>query len=330
MDKFRIKPYWWPIITLATPLLLPFLYMKNKKYKSNKEKARRLNEKRIKKSDKFELPAVDFLELTALVEWKNKEGFMGDAGVSYLFKTDRGKLLFDIGHGPGNKTLEYNANKLDFNLDQVDALAISHLHKDHMGGMEAAQKNNVMVPSKLRSERNIDCYLPDNSKADNFNPIVVDSPRYLGGGFTSTGPLARSLFLLGYTEEQALIVNIKDKGLAIFTGCGHPTIKVILDIVKKISDKPIYAIGGGLHFPLTEGRGSKAGFELQQIFGTGKPPWQKINKDDIEDTINIINKADPEKVFLSAHDSCDNAMQILQEKLNADTNILQAGGTYKI
>jgi len=330
MSKFRIAPYWWPIIGLATPLLLPILTMKNKKYKSNKEKAEKINQKRIKQSDKLKLPEVEFLELTTLVEWKRKKDFMGDAGVSYLFKSDRGQFLFDIGFGPETETFEFNADKLDFNLKKVEALAISHLHGDHMGGMKAPRKNNVTIPSHLIPKRKLDCYLPDNAKADGFKPIVVNSPQYLKAGITTTGPLARSLFLLGYTEEQALIVNIKDKGLAIFTGCGHPTIKVIIQMVKKISDIPIYAIGGGLHFPLTAGRGSKFGFELQQVFGTGKPPWEKINKDDIEETINIINKIGPQKVFLSGHDSCDKALSILKDQLKGDTKILKAGETHKI
>jgi len=270
------------------------------------------------------------LELTTLVEWKSKKEFMGDAGVSYLFKTEKGKLLFDIGFGPETETFEYNADKLNFNLEQIEALAISHLHGDHMGGMKAPRNNNVTVSQQIIPKSNLDCYLPDNAKADGLNPMVVNKPRYLEAGITTTGPLARSLFLLGYTEEQALVVNIKNKGLAIFTGCGHPTIKVILQMVKKISDIPIYAIGGGLHFPLTEGRGSEFGFELQQLFGTGKPPWKKINLDDIEETINMINKVGPQKVFLSAHDSCDQALSILTDRLKGETKILKAGETYKI
>jgi hypothetical protein len=36
----------------------------------------------------------------------------GDAGVSYLFRTDRGALLFDVGFGPERPALEHNAAKL--------------------------------------------------------------------------------------------------------------------------------------------------------------------------------------------------------------------------
>jgi len=72
--------------------------------------------------------------------------------------------------------------------------------------------------------------------------------------------LAWSLFIFGYTEKQALLARIKGKGLVVFTGCGHPTIKVILEMVKRLSDEPLYAIGGGLHFPVTEGRGNRAGW----------------------------------------------------------------------
>jgi len=108
--------------------------------------------------------------------------------------------------------------------------------------------------------------------------------------------LAWSLFIFGYTEKQALLARIKGKGLVVFTGCGHPTIEVILEMVKRLSDEPLYAIGGVLHFPVTEGRGNRAGIRFQTIIGTGKPPWQRIADGDLSRTINAINNDSPEKV----------------------------------
>ena len=98
-----------------------------------------LNRDRLQQAEPLDLPELDFLELTVLVEEKTEDGFCGDAGVSYLFRTDRGALLFDVGFGPERPALAHNAAKLQFNLDQVDALAISHLHPDHMGGLKASR-----------------------------------------------------------------------------------------------------------------------------------------------------------------------------------------------
>jgi 7,8-dihydropterin-6-yl-methyl-4-(beta-D-ribofuranosyl)aminobenzene 5'-phosphate synthase len=327
---FRISPIWWPVLGLTSPILLLFLMKKNKDYKNNRIKADSFNKNRIDKSKALNLPEVESLEIKVLVEWKTKKGFMGDAGVSYLFSTEYGSMLFDIGHGSENRTMVNNAEKLNFNLNQVDGLTISHLHKDHMGGMKAAKEKTVMVPEELMTADLINCYLPDDAAVEDLTPVIVEEPQLLKAGIATTGPLARSLFFLGYTKEQALIINLKNKGLAVFTGCGHPTIEIILDMVKKISDEPIYSIGGGLHFPITKGRGDSLGFELQRIFGTGISPWEKLDKNDLIKTAEAINSAEPQKVFLSGHDSCDYSLNYLGENLNADVEILKAGESYKI
>jgi len=328
--KTRISPVLWPILVVTFPVLVPFLIKKNIDFKKNRIRADKLNDQRIKNAEAIELPEVESLEMKVLVEWKTKRGFLGDAGVSYLFSTEQGSMLFDVGHGGENDALVNNAEIFDFNINQVQALTISHLHKDHMGGLKAARERIVKVPEKLLSDNKINCYLPDTAEADNLNPVIIEKPEILNAGIATTGPLARSLFFLGYTEEQALIINIKDKGLAVFTGCGHPTIEVILEMAKKISDQPIYAIGGGLHFPLTEGRGDIFGFELQRIFGTGKVPWESLNEFDLRKTIESINAVQPEKVFLSGHDSCDYSLNYFKKNLKAEVNILKAGDVLKI
>lgn len=79
------------------------------------------------------------------------------------------------------------------------------------------------MPSKPKP-----CFIPDNAETNGFNTRVIKKPGVLPAGIATTGPLARSLFIFGYTEEQALVAGIKGKGLVIFTGCGHPTIELIV------------------------------------------------------------------------------------------------------
>jgi 7,8-dihydropterin-6-yl-methyl-4-(beta-D-ribofuranosyl)aminobenzene 5'-phosphate synthase len=131
-------------------------------------------------------------------------------------------------------------------------------------------------------------------------------------------------------KEQALLARVKDKGLVIVTGCGHPTIEVILEMVRQLSDQPLYAIAGGLHFPITGSRGAILGIQPQAILGTGKPPWQRVNDQDLSRTIAAINDAAPAKVYLSGHDTCDHAIARMQSELAADSEVLQAGATYRL
>lgn len=315
---------------MASPVICPWLLIRNRRFRDNRTRAAKANRERIRRAHHLELPELDSLEVTALVEWKAREGFMGDAGVSYLFKTELGSMLFDVGFGPARPALSHNAARLGFTMDQVEALTISHLHGDHMGGMAAQRSLQVTVPDELMSSRAKPCFLPDKAEAKGFNARVVDTPQLIGAGIASMGPLARSLFMFGYTEEQALVARVKGKGLAVFTGCGHPTIEVILEMVKRLSDEPLYAIGGGLHFPLTDGRGNRAGIRFQTIIGTGKPPWQRITDEDLSRTIDAINNAGPRKVFLSGHDTCDYALDRMKKELKAETEVIMAGATYCI
>ena len=327
---FRLSPIWWPVLALASPVIVPWLLIRNHTFRQERAQAAELNRVRIGRAEPLELPELDFLELTVLVEWKTEEGFIGDAGVSYLFKTNLGSMLYDVGFGPTRPALTHNAAKLGFGLDQVDALAISHLHLDHMGGMAAQRSSEVTVPDELVPSQPKPCFLPDRAKTNGFKAELVERPRLLTAGIASTGPLARSLFLLGHTEEQALLARVKNKGLVLFTGCGHPTIEVILEMVERLSSERLYALGGGLHFPVTGGRGNRAGIQFQTIMGTGKPPWQRITDEDLSRTIAVINAAGPKEVYLSGHDTCNYALDRMKRELKAETEILEAGATYRI
>lgn len=324
----RISILWWPLLTLFSPVLLPKLLYRNRSFKTETVHARAVNGERIKMASRLDLPELDKFDLKVIVEHKAKPGYLHAPGVSYLFKTNKGSLLFDVGYGPENKVFATNAKQLDFSLDRVDALAISHLHPDHMGGFKAVRKRKVSLPSEFQAQTEKSCFLPEQAQADNFKVHVVSKPSLLAAGIGSTGPLARSLFLMGWTEEQALIARIKDKGLVIFTGCGHPTIQTIVEMARKVSSEKIYAIGGGLHFPVTDSPLKKPGLRVQMIWGTGKPPWQKITRSDLNNTIDFINTIGPQHVFLSPHDTCEYSLREFSERLKSKTTILQAGGTY--
>lgn len=327
--SFRISPLWWPFLGVASPIIVPFLIAKNRRFKKNLKLAGELNKDRIRQTEPFDVPELNFLELTVLVEEKTEENFLGDAGVSYLFRSDQGSFLYDVGFGPERPALAHNAAKLGIKLDQIDSLCISHLHPDHMGGLKAGRAKCVTLPKELGMPKGKPCFLPDVADAEGFKCELIDRPRLLTGGIATTGPLARSLFFFGLTEEQALFAHLKGKGLVIFTGCGHPTIEVIVQMVRRLSQETIYIIGGGLHFPITGGRGNRAGIQFQTVIGTGKPAWQRITDADLSSTITALNKFNACKVFLSGHDSCDHSLTRMKHELKAETEVLRAGKTYR-
>jgi len=322
--NFRISPLWWPLF----PFLIPLLTLQHRRFCKDAIEAEHLNAARLNKTVPMQMPALDFLKITPLVEQERVQGFLGAPGVSYWIETDQGQLLFDLGFGPQDDVLAHNADKLGFRMDCVDAVVISHRHPDHMGGFKAYKHNIVQWPEGIGPTAEKPIYLTARTGVSRLKPLVVDGPQPIQAGMATTGPLARSLFFMGQTEEQALVARIRGKGLVIITGCGHPRIEKIIEMVRRMSDLPVYAIIGGLHFPVTDSRLRKFGLKLQTIWGTGKPPWKKLGHADLTETIRAIKKENPRHVLISAHDSCDVAIQRFVDELPCSVQVLKAGGSY--
>lgn len=322
----RIHPTWWPALAIGSPAWVPWLLLRHRRFHKHGAAAARWNAELLERARSLDLPEVDRLELSVLVEELTEPGFLGNDGVSYLLRTELGAVLMDVGFGAATPVLEHNARELGFSWEGVDALAISHLHGDHMGGLAAARARRVALPpGLLPALHDRPCHLPEGAEAPGFQAVVVEEPRHLGFGIGSTGPLARSLFFLGPVREQALLVRLRGKGLVIVTGCGHPGVDLILEMAQRLAPGPVYAIAGGLHFPITSGRGHYPGIEAQMLFGTGRPPWRRLTDVDLSHAIDALNRAGIRRALLSAHDTCDHALARFSSELEAEVEVLLAG-----
>jgi 7,8-dihydropterin-6-yl-methyl-4-(beta-D-ribofuranosyl)aminobenzene 5'-phosphate synthase len=55
-------------------------------------------------------------------------------------------------------------------------------------------------------------------------------------------------------DDQAIVVNVKDKGLVILTACGHSGIVNTINYAKKVTEiDKVYAVLGGFHLPADGG-----------------------------------------------------------------------------
>ena len=240
-----------------------------------------------------DIGAVDSVSILPLVDfYTDNPRLKTEAGVAYLVKAGETTLLMDVGFNKKKahpSPLLHNMKALDIKPGSIDAVVISHVHLDHVG--------------------NIPVYAPQPVKPSPQNPkpavTVTDKPHKLARGVATTGAIPRNLYLMGYTLEQSLAVRVKDKGIVIIIGCGHPTVERIVERVKMLFDDPVYAIIGGLHFPVHGGRIMAGPVNVQSLVGTDRPPWQPIGEADVDNTIAAIKKINPALVSLSPHDSSD-------------------------
>jgi len=162
-------------------------------------------------------------------------------GFGCVIKTQKEKILFDV--GGNSEILLFNMRKLGIDPKSIDKVVISHIHGDHIGGLEGFLKENnkvvVFIPNSFPdSIRNM-------IKSYGANFVNVSDPIKISDFIFSTGEL------YGPPKEQSLVINSK-KGLIVITGCAHPG---IVNVVKKVKEmfpeKNIYLVLGGFHHPPT-------------------------------------------------------------------------------
>lgn len=271
------------------------------------------------------LGAVDSLAIMPVVERLTREpGLRGEPGVSYLIKADDLTLLFDCGLGLGRdeSTFEANARALGVTAEGLDCLVISHLHADHVGGPRSQLLHTFSLGHEQPLPSSLPVYVPTEMAHPRADVCVVDEARVIGPGVAVLPPLERMLFWLGPIAEQALVVNVRGRGLVLVTGCGHPEIERTLAAAEQIVDVPIHAVIGGLHLPV-----HAMGTPLvpQAVLGSPKWPWQPINEADARSVIDSIRERGPALVALSGHDSTPWTIAAFDEAFGERHQALRVG-----
>jgi metal-dependent hydrolase (beta-lactamase superfamily II) len=256
--------------------------------------------------------STESLEVIPLVNWKAESGALRtEAGVSYLVKTDKNTILFDVGFNREQQSpspLEHNMAALGIQRESIDSIFISHAHRDHLGGTDREKARSFSIGMEQKDLGATKVFAPVPLSYPNLEVQTVPQASALLPGVASTGPIPRRL-LLGRIDEQALIIHVKGRGLVAIVGCGHQTIPKLVQHIRATFTEPLIGIIGDVHFPMPQGRLYVAGIDAQRWLASGDGIWNPISREQIESELALM-KDQLQVLALGSHDTSDEALQM--------------------
>lgn len=201
--------------------------------------------------------------------------------ISIYINNEKHDILLDTGEN--GVSLKNNLDILELDFKTVENLIISHAHSDHTHALS-------WVISQLNKSASViahpDVFLNGRSFVDNGLTIINDCPTketilshgnsiiesktpYISDNklFMVTGEIPRitDFEILNYEsyvirngikefdkilDDQAIVINIKGKGLLVISGCAHAGIINTIKYAQKITSiEKIYGVIGGFHLP---------------------------------------------------------------------------------
>ena len=214
-----------------------------------------------------------------------KNTILAEHGFSALINVSIGDqtrgLLFDFGLSEFGAA--FNADNLNADLRAIEAIAISHGHPDHTGGfiklVEKIDRKRISLvihpagfrhPRFLKITKDFKVYFPaftrEMIQEAGLDLVETEEPYLLlDGTILFLGRIPRETeFEKGmpnaYYEEKgqekfdaieddtAIVMNLKDKGLVVLSGCAHSGIINTVNYAKKVTGiDQVHAVMGGFH-----------------------------------------------------------------------------------
>jgi 7,8-dihydropterin-6-yl-methyl-4-(beta-D-ribofuranosyl)aminobenzene 5'-phosphate synthase len=232
------------------------------------------------------LPSTEMVRRAPLAwDWAERDTLVAEHGFSLLVTVRKGdrteSVLFDA--GLGGKTALHNLDVLGVRITDLRAVALSHGHVDHHGGLEGIFRRVgrpkmplVLHPDAWRDRRIVfptgtEIHMPPPSRGDleregvdvieeRGPSLLLDNMVLVAGqvervtDFEKGFPLQQARAQAGWEpdtwiwDDQPMVLHLKDKGLVVLSSCSHAGIINVLRHVRQITaqDK-VYAVVGGLH-----------------------------------------------------------------------------------
>jgi 7,8-dihydropterin-6-yl-methyl-4-(beta-D-ribofuranosyl)aminobenzene 5'-phosphate synthase len=218
---------------------------------------------------------------------QRSSAFWGEHGIAFLVETEGRRLLFDTGQS--GTVLLHNLSLLKVDPATIDAIAISHAHYDHTGGLPTLLEHlrpgtPLYASPDLFRERfsqsegrpkDVGLVLTREELAGRLALRLGAAPQEILPGLWTTGEISerperegrsdyhlmregQALVADAYRDDMALVLDVGDR-LVLICGCCHAGLLNALAHVERTFDQPIAVIAGGLHLTTT------AGEDLQRI-----------------------------------------------------------------
>jgi 7,8-dihydropterin-6-yl-methyl-4-(beta-D-ribofuranosyl)aminobenzene 5'-phosphate synthase len=210
-------------------------------------------------------------------------------------------FLFDT--GGSSEAVIVNAERMGLDLSEVECIVLSHGHYDHFGGLRSALKavNRANLPIIVHedmfetrgvadSDGTIRKYpqFPTEKQLSSAQLVRTKQPSLIiDGTVLITGEIRRRIpFENGLPhhrvqvngrwqpdpwiwDDRAIVINVKEKGLLVVSGCAHAGIINTTIYAQQLTGlADVHAIMGGFHLAGKEGEG--------RIYATVKE-LQRIN-----------------------------------------------------
>lgn len=220
-----------------------------------------------------------------VVDNQMRNSILAEHGFASLVTVTHGDtsrcMLFDFGfseHGAA-----FNAGALGADLGEVEQMALSHGHLDHVGGIRALVEKTgrsgiplVLHPAAFRQPRflkvsdtqkyHFPAFTPEKAAAAGATVITTQEPypmldqaALFLGQIPRTTPFEKGAPNLlceidgevlqdPFDDDSAMVFNVRDKGLVVLSGCAHSGIINTVHYARQVTGiETVLAIMGGFH-----------------------------------------------------------------------------------
>jgi len=174
----------------------------------------------------------------------------------------RSKILIDVGWNQDYMRQRFAQTGVDKQLasGEIEALFLTHEHVDHLFALQTVLELRRDIPIYIPATFHPEAYqfIAGNdfpaARAKNAVSHTGELIRLKAGGVNSmmagVAAVTFDLPIILQTEgEQSLYANVQDKGLVAITGCGHHTLRRIVDFATAnlTAARKFHGLYGGLH-----------------------------------------------------------------------------------